>query len=491
MAKDRTTIGMQAQIRKMSEQGYSIHTIARILRISRKTVRKYLEIGMGETREKPEWIQAVDWNSVLQEVLYGWGTTIKQIHREIAPEVSYLNFWRAFRAQALRHASPSDVTIRLHQTCARLVQSRERDILVHWRQSTDRTRWGKAVAILDSRSRTIDQIASKVEKSIDAVKNWIWAFNRQGIEGLNSQRKTREDEHSVNAQKRAKCLLEILHQRPNAFGINRSNWNQSSLALAYETEHGEAISKSTVSRLIRKSGYRWKKAKRVLSSPDPLYREKVELLLNTLHSLKFGELFFFVDEMGPLRIKRYGGRVYVPKSTSPTVPQVQPQRGAVILAAALSATTNQVTWIYEDSKDTSGMIDLAELLFNQHHNATRIFLTWDAASWHRSERLSDWLDSFNFETRVRNYGPAVELVPLPTSSQFLNVLEAVFSGMKRAVIHNSDYRNTDEMKGAISRHFSERNAYFKENPKRAGKKIWEIDFFADIDNLTSGNYREW
>lgn len=195
--------------------------------------------------------------------------------------------------------------------------------------------------------------------------------------------------------------------------------------------------------------------------------------------------------MGPLRIKRYGGRVYVPKRTSPTVPQVQPRRGAVILAAALSATTNQVTWIYEDSKDTVGMIDLAELLFNQYHDATRIFLTWDAASWHRSDALSEWLDRFNAETRVRDYGPTVELVPLPTSSQFLNVLEAVFSGMKRAVIHNSDYRSTEEMKRAISRHFSERNAYFKENPKRAGKKIWEIDFFADIDNLTAGNYREW
>ena len=312
MAKNRTSVRVQAQIRKMSEQEHSIHTIARILRISRKTVHKYLGIRMGETSETAEWIPAVDWNSVLQKVLYGWGTTIKQIHREIAPEVSYLNFWRAFRAQVLRHALPSDVTIRLHQTCARVVQSGEWDILMHWRRSRDRTRWGKAVAILDSRSRTIDQIASKVEKSIDVVKNWIWAFNRRGIEGLNPQRKTREDERSVQAQKRAKCLLEILHQRPDAFGINRSNWNQSSLALAYETTHGEAISKSTVSRLIRRSGYRWKRAKTVLSSPDPLYREKVELLLNTLHSLKFGELFFFVDELGPLRIKRYGGRVYVP-----------------------------------------------------------------------------------------------------------------------------------------------------------------------------------
>jgi hypothetical protein len=37
----------------------------------------------------------------------------------------------------------------------------------------------------------------------------------------------------------------------------------------------------------------------------------------------------------------------------------------------------------------------------------------------------------------------------------------------------------------------ERNDYFHDNPKRAGKKIWQIDFFRDIDALGSGNYRQW
>jgi len=63
--------------------------------------------------------------------------------------------------------------------------------------------------------------------------------------------------------------------------------------------------------------------------------------------------------------------------------------------------------------------------------------------------------------------------------------------MKRAVIHHSDYQSEMEMKKAISRHFVERNIFFKENPKRAGKKIWEVDFFQDSNNLRSGTYREW
>ena len=51
----------------------------------------------------------------------------------------------------------------------------------------------------------------------------------------------------------------------------------------------------------------------------------------------------------------------------------------------------------------------------------------------------------------------IHLVPLPTSSQFLDVLEAVFSGMKRAVVHHSDYQSVVGLKTAVSSHFAERN----------------------------------
>jgi len=66
----------------------------------------------------------------------------------------------------------------------------------------------------------------------------------------------------------------------------------------------------------------------------------------------------------------------------------------------------------------------------------------------------------------------VKLAPLPSCAQFLNVIESVFSGMARAVIHNSNYESVEECKAAIDRHFAERNEYFKRNPKRAGNKIW-------------------
>jgi DNA invertase Pin-like site-specific DNA recombinase len=45
MAKERTSVRMQAQIKLMSEQGYSIRAIARTLKIARKTVRRIFPIN--------------------------------------------------------------------------------------------------------------------------------------------------------------------------------------------------------------------------------------------------------------------------------------------------------------------------------------------------------------------------------------------------------------------------------------------------------------
>jgi hypothetical protein len=53
-------------------------------------------------------------------------------------------------------------------------------------------------------------------------------------------------------------------------------------------------------------------------------------------------------------------------------------------------------------------------------------------------------------------------MPLPSGAQFLNVIESVFSGMSRAILHNSDYKSVDECKEAIDRYFKDRNSAFLE-----------------------------
>jgi hypothetical protein len=64
----------------------------------------------------------------------------------------------------------------------------------------------------------------------------------------------------------------------------------------------------------------------------------------------------------------------------------------------------------------------------------------------------------------------VETAPLPARAQFLNVIESIFSGMSRAVIQNSDYQSVDDAKAAVDQYFNERNAHFKDHPRRGWRE---------------------
>ena len=89
--------------------------------------------------------------------------------------------------------------------------------------------------------------------------------------------------------------------------------------------------------------------------------------------------------------------------------------------------------------------------------------------------------------------PAIELAPLPSKAQFLNVIESVFSRMSRAIIHNSDLKSVDEAKRAIDLYLSDRNEHFLQHPRRAGKSIWgkERDpaSFSEAHNCKDPRYR--
>jgi len=116
---------------------------------------------------------------------------------------------------------------------------------------------------------------------------------------------------------------------------------------------------------------------------------------------------------------------------------------------------------------------LFNTLLKKYQNEECIYFSWDAASWHASKELYKKVEEVNcIEYRKEHHNPIVKLAPLPACAQFLNVIESVFSGMARAIIHNSNYASVDECKNAINRYFEERNQNYKENPKKAGNKIW-------------------
>lgn len=287
------------------------------------------------------------------------------------------------------------------------------------------------------------------------------------------------------------AVFKLLHEPPAEHGINRTSWT---LALLCKTlkENGTPVGISVVAKMIKGAGYKWRKAKVVLTSNDPTYMEKLARIRFILSNLQPDEAFFSIDEFGPFAVKMKPGRTLAPPGFQPTVPQWQKSRGCLVMTAALELSSNQVTHFYSAKKNTDEMIRMMETLIAEYSGRRKLYLSWDAASWHISKKLVSRIDAHN-ATATNVGGPLVETAPLPASAQFLNVIESVFSGMARAIIHNSDYKSVDSAKAAIDRYFEDRNNQFQRNPKRAGKKIWGQErapaVFSDASNCKSPQYR--
>ena len=314
------------------------------------------------------------------------------------------------------------------------------------------------------------QIASFLRITRSTVQKYIFDFKGGGVDRV--LKLSRKEVKKAADPKYTIPVFTTIHTPPSVFGFNRTTWRMDDL-YAILTRSNVRISRANIRKIIKGAGYRFRKAKKVLTSTDPEYEEKLRKITQILAHLKPDEKFFSIDEFGPFAVNIKGGRSWAKSDEMRSVPQRQTSKGSLIVTAALELSTNQITHFYSEKKDTDEMIRMLELLVNQYRAQSRIYFSWDAASWHGSKKFLQQVSAINEAFyRAKNGTPIVELAPLPSCAQFLNVIESVFSGMARAIIHNSDYASAEAAKTAIDRYFAERNDHFQKHPLRAGKKIW-------------------
>jgi transposase len=321
------------------------------------------------------------------------------------------------------------------------------------------------------------------------VRKYLSKFNNSGADTMFAPQS--RSNRKIDNEDLRNAIFSLLHEPPTNHGINRTSWTMPLLAQVLK-KNGRQIGPALISKMIKAAGYRWRKAKIVLTSNDPTYTEKLARIRSILSNLQSDEAFFSIDEYGPFAIKSKPGRTLAPPGVQPMVSQWQKSRGCLIMTAALELSGNQVTHFYSVKKNTDEMIRMMDTLTVLYADRRKLYLSWDAASWHISKKLFARIEAHN-SVAANEGGPQVETAPLPAGAQFLNVIESVFSGMARAIIHNSSYKSVDDAKAAIDRYFRDRNENFRRHPKRAGKKIWgnerELAAFSDANNCKDPRYR--
>ncbi|RFZ92857.1 IS630 family transposase [Mucilaginibacter conchicola] len=415
-----------------------------------------------------------------------------QHYKQLMPEgYSY----SAFKDVLFKYCRENNISLICNKIIP-FISVEDKAVLARWRKGNDHQRWQVAVVLEAAHTRiSLLYTVNRVECCFRTALRWIDIYQRSGLAGF-------ERSYTVNPEVKSRMkekmdnVLHLVQQSPKIYGLPKTSWTTKELAGVYEQVYGSPMSAAAASVYLRKQGINTRRAKEVLTSPDPLFREKFAAIQDILAHLGPSERFFSIDEYGPASVRPKGGRALALPGGRPVFEQVQKGKGWFIMFAALELSTNQVSHFYTRKKDTAEMIRLIDLLVGQYRDCEKLYLSWDAVSFHASRKLLAHIAELNSPAyRARWRTPAIGVAPLPSSAQFLNVIESVFSGMARSVIHNSDYQSLEECCRAIDAHFEKRNRFFKDHPQKAGKMIWgkeKVPAVFDKSNLCrsrSGNHK--
>jgi transposase len=131
--------------------------------------------------------------------------------------------------------------------------------------------------LASSRGEEVPRIATSLGCAQQTVRDAIHDFNQRGTDALVDKSSRPRRTRDTFGEESAEALRGLLHRSPREFGYDTSLWT---LSMAAEVAFEEGITQRRVSgetvrsTLARLLGVRWQRAKRWITSPDPLWDER-------------------------------------------------------------------------------------------------------------------------------------------------------------------------------------------------------------------------
>jgi transposase len=133
------------------------------------------------------------------------------------------------------------------------------------------------IVLASERGERASRIARSLGCGSQTVRDAIHAFNERGLAALKAGSSRPNRTRSAFDEEGAERLRQMLHRSPREFGHDTSLWT---LEIAAEVVFEEGLTQRRVSgetirtTMARLLGVRWQRAKRWITSPDPLYERK-------------------------------------------------------------------------------------------------------------------------------------------------------------------------------------------------------------------------
>ena len=145
------------------------------------------------------------------------------------------------------------------------------------------------IILLLAKGKSFSEVAKIMRVSRTMVHKWANRFLTERTEGLRRKKLNILKKYENETIKEE--VFALLHSPPLDCGINRNSWKLDDLKKCL-SEKGIFISKGYINKIIKNAWYSWRKAKVILTSTDPDYRNKLNKIQSILSNLKNDDFSF-------------------------------------------------------------------------------------------------------------------------------------------------------------------------------------------------------
>ena len=161
-----------------------------------------------------------------------------------------------------------------------LTAPEQKQLRLQARRSVGRVSERIHYVLLFSRGHAPDQIAALYEVDERTVQDWLERFRQHGAKGLDDRpRSGRPRLATVAAQTQAK---QALAASPQDQGVGQTLWTRRLLQRHLTERAGCELSLPTLTRLIKRLGFVWRRPKLILKQTDPQQTEREAIIAQAL-----------------------------------------------------------------------------------------------------------------------------------------------------------------------------------------------------------------
>ena len=280
---------------------------------------------------------------------------------------------------------------------------------------------------------TLEEVVDALLLDDETLRNYVKNYKAGGLHQL------LERNYKGGQPKLLTEHLEILSQELD----DNIYLNTQSICAYVKNQFGEEYSISGMTALLHRMGYVYKKPKLVPANAVAQY-------LEFMKNKKENEAVFFVDAVHPTHnsMAAYG---WVKKGQEKSI-KSNSARSRLNIHGAMNADTFETTVIVsEENVNADSTIALFQSLEKLYPMALALYLIVDNARYHFSPVVIEYLKNSR-----------IKLIPLPSYSPELNLIERLWKFFKKKVLYNKYYETFAEFKKSCMGFFKNQDNYYDE-----------------------------